>query len=457
MSIVQPPTPNFDRPQFFNEPNWADRIGATLGSVLEIMAKAEQAKQQRTEFESKQRYYDTQTQGNVLDNEKKVADAKLERAKQRAAVVGENHYKTWVKAGAKYENLGDFTAKINDPLASQDFLNRAFTHQQAVSQGALARGNVIDTDVKGATRDDVVSGAHTQAQRSASEAARAASEGRVQAATEQTQITDAKTLAALHEEQRKRAAAEAAQPILPDASQQNAAMNEWKATGAAIGPIYKKYGLTLPQGVDPNQKFVVQTKAMAIRRAEQKSAAAFVTAANAQIEELERAGVTISKFTPVKKAVPFDLARSMIPEQEQALLQANEQLIAQYNLSISGKASTDNEFTRNYGTLAPLAGDKPQVREQKRIMRETMVQVIYDASQGEGRPIAEIFQSVIGAARAKGASPVVIKTLQQSMMDAKRMEQQAQADHSAEAAPLVASPDATGADSISAVLQGYGR
>jgi hypothetical protein len=156
--------------------------------------------------------------------------------------------------------------------------------------------------------------------------------------------------------------------------------------------------------------------------------------------------------------VPFDLAKGMIPEGEQALIAANTQLVAQYNLSISGKASTDTEFERNFGTLAKVAGDKELVTQQKQIMRESMIQTMFDASKGEGRPMHEILGSVIDAAKAKGASPMVLKYLESSRMRALQYERQLEKMSSTEdLPPVVADTNPATPDSLSAFIGNFGR
>jgi hypothetical protein len=430
-------------------------VGGTMASgmigVLKAMQDSEKLKREKAEFESKQAYFKTLDEGNALDNQKKQDELTATQRGLKAKEGGLAAYSQWVGSGARQGDLGNILASIKDPEVSQDLVNRVTAHFDELNKASQAVKAQSEAKVSQATEGDTI-------ESSRADVAKKQSDANVATATEGDQIKDASAVRKLHQAQAQKALADANAPKVIDPGQLNAMDNIYKTGAGTLGQAAQMSGVPLAPGMNPDQKFEAPgSQRLAIRKAEQKAAAAAVLAANSQIDELEQSGVKISKFTPAKEAIPFDLGHSMVPEQEQRLLGAGGQFISQYNLAVSGKAVTDKEAMRNARQFIPVAGDKQGTLEQKRIMRQSMQQIMYDASKGEGRPIYEIMQSTIDWAKSKGADPATIRFLQAGKMDAIKMEKEtATRDAMGTLPPLTAGPEPAQPDSVQALIGTYG-
>ena len=436
-----------------------DIFAGSIAGVLKAMQDKEKLERERQEFESKQAYFKTLDTGNQLDNEKKRSELDREKRLLQAKGMGLTGYTQWVGSGAKREALAPILAGMKDPDAVADFLNRIEEHGQAVNQLAMSASNSVQADVAEQTKDDEITKSKAGAQTAQNQAVITGAAAEQAPAQEQQTTRNMQLQGQNLALTQKQLLAELNAPPTVDPSQINSAVNAYRSGAMTIGEAFKTSGVPLPPGVDPNKKFEVQTRGMAIRKAEQKTAAANSLIANSQLEELLSGGVKVTKFTPLKDAVPFDLGRGLIPEKEQQLLSSGGQFISQYVLSVSGKAATDAEREFLMKQIIPRSGDKPEQERQKQLMREAMVQIMFDASQGSERPLADIIESIIGAAKAKGARGPQIQFLRESQRKARLMEQQAKMMTASDLPDMTAGPEPASPDSLQALLDryGYGR
>jgi hypothetical protein len=457
MPIVQPGQINLQ--QFQPQapvPSFGERLFKGLGSgvqgIIVAMQEREKLEREKQEFESKQAYFATLKEGNELENEQKRRGLKKEERTLQARGVALDGYNEWLGGGAKPEDRGKITMRFaKDPEAAQAWFEQLDAHTKREKDAADAARAAAEAQVATETADERIAEAGTDAETSASNA-------RVSGATEQTRIDQPKATLAHTKALAAKAIADAQAPTGPDESTIRVAIEEWKAGAGPIGAVYKKYGIPLPEGTDPNKKYEPQTRGMAVWKAQQKQSAVAALQANEMITGLAAEGVKISRNTAIKEKVPLGMGRSMIPEKEQQLLDASGIFVSRYTQSVSGLAATDSEREFISRQIAPKTGDKAAANKQKEIMREGMVQTMFDASQGAERPISEILGDVINAARAKGADVNTIKFFQASRAKALKLEgigMKATPDD--DDSPIIADDQPSSPDSLSTFMQNYGR
>ena len=430
-----------------NTPGIGDILSSSIAGVIQAQQEREKLAREREEFASKQAYFATLNEGNKLENEQKKRKMKDEDRQLQAKEMGLGAYNAYV-GGADIKKI---LADLKDPDAIGYLLDQVKNQANTTSAMAQARANTVQADVSEATKDDEITKskattetAQNQATITGAQAAEAPAQEAAQ--TQNMRLAGQKLLQELNQP--------AQQGI--DPSQVNAAVNLYRSGGVTLGEAFKTAGVPLPEGTDPNKKFEVQTRGMAIRKAEQKTAAAQSLISNSQLEELLGKGAKITTATRIKDWVPFDAGQGMIPEDQQQLLASGGQFVSQYVLSISGKAATDKEREFIMKQILPRAGDKGETVRQKQLMRESMVQIMFDASQGAERPLSDVIGDIIGAARAKGASGFQVQFLRESQRKAKLMESQARMLKPDEIPPMTAGPEPATTDSVQGLIGNWG-
>jgi hypothetical protein len=428
-----------------NIPGIGDTLSGSIAGVLQAQQEREKLRREQEEFQSKQAYFATLNEGNKLDNETKKRKLKDEERQIQAKTVGLEAYQSLVGGTP----LKQVLAKLTDPDAIDYVLTKKKELEEIQNQTALAKANTARAEVEDATKGSQITRAQAQAETATNQAtvtgaqaAQAPAQEALQ--TQNMRLTGQKLLQDLE-----------AKPGL-DPSQVNAAVNLYRSGGVTLGEAFKTAGVPLPAGVDPNKKFEVQTRGMAIRKAEQKTAAAQALVANSALEEQLAAGRKVTVMTRLKDAVPFDAGQGMIPEDQQQILSSGGQFASQYVLSISGKAATDKEREFIMRQILPRAGDKPNHLTQKQIMREAMVQIMFDASQGADRPMADVIESIIGAAKAKGATGFQLQFLEESKRKARIMEAESKKLGPNDVPTMTAGPDPITPDSMQAMMGNWG-
>ena len=457
MAIIQPGPINLQ--QFTPQtpgPNFAERLFSGIGSgvqgVIAAMQERDKLEREKQEFESKQAYFKSLREGSALENQERRGRLDKEQRALQARGVALDGYQEWIGGGAKPEQRGKIATRFaKDPDAAQAYFDLLDKHSERERKDAEARTAKVEADVKAATQDEVIGGAEADLTTKQSNARVATGTEKEQIAQPKAQLQYTKALAA-------KAIADAQAPTGPDESTIRVAIEEWKSGAGPIGAVYKKYGIPLPEGTDPNKKYEPQTRGMAVWKAQQKQSAVAALQAHELITGLASQGVKISRGTALKEKVPLGMGRSMIPEAEQQMLDASGVFVSRYTQSVSGLAATDSEREFITRQVAPRTGDKPDASKQKEIMRDGMVQTMFDASQGAERPISDILGDVINAARAKGADVNTIRFFQASRAKALKLEKiSLNATPDEDDSPIIADDQPSNADSISTFMQNYGR
>jgi hypothetical protein len=421
MPIVQPGQINLQ--QFQPQapvPSFGERLFKGLGSgvqgIIAAMQEREKLEREKQEFESKQAYFKTLREGNELENEQKRSGLKKEQRQLEAKGQGLDAYTQWVGGGARQEGLGAIIARIKDPDTAQDFVDRVTKHRQQENEAALAAQNAAQAEVETATKGAKIRNAEATA-------TTAEVNADVETQTKAEQIAQPKADLAY-----KRALTAQATPQ-PNAGLDpqvgNAMMTMWKAGGITRADAAKMYGVTLPTGLDPNEKAPTPGGMGAADKRRNEVTTLTSKASDRVINELTNKGVRISRLTPLVAGTK--LGEMSISEDEQQLLQANRQFAQMYGLFVTGQASSEPELQRILKTVVPSAGDKPGVLQQKAIMRQVIVQAM-ESAYGQGRPAGDVLREAAENARGMGVPTKDVLFLQNSSMDAHNAELKTERD-----------------------------
>jgi hypothetical protein len=435
--------PNIRQGQTLNDPGLGGTIATGIAGVLQAMQERERLNRERDEFESKQAYFKTIDTGNKLDNEKKKGELKKEQRSLEARGMGLDAYTQWVGGGAKQDTLGAIIARIKDPDVAQDFVDRVTKHRQQENEAAIAQANQVQADVAAATQGDVIKSKKADATKSQVDAD-------VAVATQTDVVADAKADRKKSQADAKTAMAAANAPPAIDPNTINAATNLGRTFGLPIGQAFSATGATLPAGIDPNAKGQAAGGMGAADKRRNEVATTSAMAADRVINELEKAGVSISRLTPLVQNTK--LGNSVIGENEQQLIQAGRQFAQQYSLFVTGQAASDPLLREIAATVIPSAGDKAGVRQQKALMRQVILQAMQSA-YGQGKPASQTLTEALENARDLGLETKHIKFLQNSSMDATNAEIKAAKDQ--QAAPIVAPLVPTGPADYDSLLGAY--
>ena len=417
--------PNIRQGQTINDPGLGGYLASGLAGVLKAMQDQEALERERQEFQSKQEYFKTLKEGNALDNEKKRGELKKEQRTLEAKGGGLAKYQEWVGGGAKQESLGAIIARIKDPETAQDFVNRVTDHRKQEAEAAQAARLAADAEVAQATKDAEIAGKKAQA-------TKAESEAKVQTGTEATQLAqpgvDLNYKKAITQESQARTAQMTAAPSgVLDPQVGNAMMTLWKAGGITRADAAKMYGVTLPAGLDPNEKAPTPGGMGAADKRRNEVATGSAKAADTVINELTNRGVKIGKLTNYVSGTK--LGNIALSEDEQQLIQANRQFGQMYALFVTGQAASDPLLREINQTVVPAAGDKPGVLQQKAIMRQVVLQAMQSA-YGEGKPASQALLEAVQAAKDMGVPNDAVKFLHKSALDANNAEVRGQKDQS---------------------------
>jgi hypothetical protein len=84
---------------------------------------------------------------------------------------------------------------------------------------------------------------------------------------------------------------------------------------------------------------------------------------------------------------------------QQRLVQAHRMFGDAYRFSLSGQQSSDREALRMLNAVAEQVGDQPETITQKKLMRETMIQLTFDAANGLITPTEGMDRMISNALR----------------------------------------------------------
>jgi hypothetical protein len=423
MPIVQPGQVNLQQfqPQTPG-PNIWERLFSGVGSgvqgVIAAMQERDKLEREKQEFESKQAYFKTLDTGNKLDNEKKKGELRKEQRALESRGAGLDAYQQWIGGGGKQEGLGPIVARIKDPDAAQDFINRVTDHYKRENEAAIAAKNQADAEVAAATKEAEIGGKKAQASKQQTDAD-------VAAATQQDQIANAKAIRQANQVDAQTKIAAANAPPGVDPNTINAATNMGRTFGLNIGDAFKGVGATLPPGIDPAAKGQQSGGMGAADKRRNEVATTSAKAADMAINQLITSGVRLPKLAPLVSGKK--LGNLFLSDEQQQLVQANKQFGQMYALFVTGQAASDPLLREINMTVTGIGGEKEGVLQQQAVMRQVVLQAM-QSTYGQGKPASQTLLEAAQNARDMGVDTRGVKFLQKSAMDATNAELKAARD-----------------------------